>query len=285
MYFHRLHFQSRRGAAFTLPLLMNPVLIGDYDLETRFAELAGTDFSYREILEREQWLSNVYAHALKDGCAALRMVTGGCSPGRLEKENLRDRIEPAINVCVSSAKTALKLSGADALLCGTLRGVLDSAAKDDNDVIKEISEQIVYIADFGVDSMVIEEIEDYGLFEMTVGMTRKLSGVPLAPFFRTKTLNKALLGDYEKFCSELELELMGFQIEIDDIGCLEHYEHRSGSPLGLMFCADRPLNADDAAAILSVIRKNSPTVIFAGKGIPRNIWLEIAAKVRADGER
>ncbi|KAK3608863.1 hypothetical protein CHS0354_006904 [Potamilus streckersoni] len=98
------------------------------------------------------------------------------------------------------------------MLAGSVGNIRDAKIKPEKEILGELTENIVYISDFGVDMMLIEGIDDWDIFEITIGMCRKLTGNPIAPFFKTSNLNIALLHQYEDLCRDFGIELMGFEL-------------------------------------------------------------------------
>ena len=254
---------------------MHPILFGDYDLAVLYRQFSGNQFCFQDIIREEFRLTNLYLTAIKDGAKILRIPTQTCLSSHLTLEKLDDRIESIANLCVSNAKKAIENTGSEVLLAGTIGSVLDFNNREESDVAKELAELIIYLADFGVDIFVVQGVSDWEQFSMIITLIRKLSGAPIAPFFPSKSFNVSFLNNYEELCKNFQLELAGFEFELDEKTIENLIVPNIDAPIGLMISNPEATMEPPLELTRRLIEKVNPTVVLGGANISRRNWLEI----------
>ena len=248
-------------------------LLGDTDIFTLYRELASKKFNYQDLLAESEILSNLYYHQIRDGAQALRIPTSYCSKAKLASLGLDSKMETLINLCVSTAKKAIERASADILILGVIGATeLDITKKEQCETFKkEVAETAIYLADFGVDAIVIES-NCWNSLRTSILTVQEQSSQPLAPFLPFASLTKQNLADYLNLYSELELELLGFVVEPADLKnfTADFLDKIAKIRLGLAF---QNWQKDSTNLDLNALLKNtSPVALFAGSNTARVWW-------------
>ncbi len=191
-------------------------LLGDTDIFELYTELANKKFSYQALLEETDILTNLYYHQIRDGAQAIRIPTLHCTAEHtsFQKNEQTVSLESLINLLVSTAKKAIQKTEADILLIGVIGNFFDNKTKD---VWQSLAEKTIYLADFGVDSIAIEGIQNWELFQKSLFVIQQQSNQPLCSFFPLEKLKKKELKEYQKLYDSLELELLGLELQPQDL--------------------------------------------------------------------
>ena len=254
-------------------------LIGDSNIFTLYQELAGKDLFYQDLLKEKEILTNLYYHLIRDGAQALRIPSIHCYKIELEKQKLYHQIEQILGLLVSSAKQAIKRTGADILILGVIS--YSSLVKGENfwkEMHKNISETVIYLSDFGIDAIFIEGITNWKIMKKTLDIVEEQCPHPIAPFFALQNFKKGELENYLTTYKKLHLEMLGIEIEPRDfiqnkqkISLLEQNQQ-----IGFLLN-----NCNSTASInlaTNFFKKIKPLALFGGNQIKRKWWNNFCQK-------
>ena len=195
-------------------------LLGDTDIFGLYTELTSKKFSYQKILAETDILTNLYYHQIRDGSQAIRIPTRYCTTNHsiFKKKEQPVSLESLINLLVSTAKKAIQKTEADILLMGVIGNLFDNKKKNAWQYFnKNLAEKTIYLVDFGVDAIVIEGIDNWEIFQKSLFVIQEQCDQPLCPFFPLKKLKNKDLKEYQKIYDSLELELLGLELQPQDL--------------------------------------------------------------------
>ena len=228
--------------------------------------------TWNDLMRDEDRLFNLYSHSLKDGSRVLRTPTLRCTRGWLEKNGCADSMEALVNICVNKALGAKERAGGEALIAGCVGPVCDQEKKSDAETARELEELIVFMADLGVESLLMQDFTDLKKLGLALETARKISGMPLAVFFEPVDFTRG--GNFvrlESFCVSHDVELCGFKMAPNPAAYLRFKPLFADSAFGVML--QRPERGKfDGQGLAEAFRDFPPTMLLGGAGIDRGEW-------------
>ncbi|MDH5560571.1 MAG: homocysteine S-methyltransferase family protein [Deltaproteobacteria bacterium] len=259
---------------------MNEILLGDYDWFEEITRDIKKPLAW-VVIENEAALALAYEKALSVGPGLLRTPTLTFNSLSLSKIKLNYRLEAAISIAISTGKHLKAKYQADCLLAGVL-GPLpkDVGGMREYEMQKIFGESAVYIIDQGVDTLLLEGFDLIGEWEVALKTVVRINSVPIpiAAFFRmAKPFDPTLLKRLLRLSESLEIELLGFEIEIKDLWEFEGFIKETRFPYGIKLVDSSNSEIDQKAlsGCLRIIERLQPSLLTGGKGIKREKWLEI----------
>ena len=258
--------------------LKHPLCVGDYDPFALAKHLTKKEFSFAEILNSEkgqEFFSSLYGHNLRHGAKILRSATRFASTSWLQKEGLAEKLEICMNLAISQAKLAIQNSQTDALLAG----VLGPSAQPDftlKELEEEFAQSLIFMADFGVECLVLEGFSDFSSLKTAVETACRLTNLPIAVFFSIPS--KAVKKEVEAFfhlAEKNQLEMVGFCCSF------ENYEKWSKAISGVMGWMVASLPPKKQWEKIFHALSHSSTWGMMGSGfVPYPLWVEWQREIR-----
>ena len=268
---------------------MSAILIGDYDwgiLKPNEIDSEKARDFFLAVLEKEQTLTFGYEKIVSQQPGLVRTLTKYCNESFLKHHKLDFRMEALINIAVNAAKHQKEQSGADVLIAGVLGPIRNNGGDlQDFELERIFSEPVIYQLDRGVESLLIEGFSDFHQWEVALKTVRKVNSVPvpIAAFLKIKApFDLNLLQDALHLYDQLEIELLGFEIEIRELGDLIEVKKLKCSGFGLMLHSEN--HAELSVAELDLVSKQilefGPTLLLGGAGLSSIDWQKIKDRLK-----
>lgn len=252
---------------------MDKVLFGSFDMMQWYRQLTKQTLDYPTMLKDEKILANLYLHAVKNGSHILYTPTQNCYPHYLEQEQMYSQMEAIVNLCVTSAKQAIQKTTSNALIAGSIQ--INSTLAKQPKWLDQLSELAIYLADFGVDSFIVHS-EECALLEPLVQRLRIIDDIPIAAFLKPKTLDQNTLADYTTIAEKYEIELLGFQLNVQSLKRASKLDFPKSVALGYQFNVGLNTEMNHCLTqIQNFCMQNPPTMVLASPENNRQQWHKI----------
>ena len=182
-------------------------------------------------------------------------------------------LESLINLLVSTAKKAIQKTEADILLMGVIGNLFDNKKKNAWQYFnKNLAEKTIYLVDFGVDAIVVEGIDNWEIFQKSLFVIQEQCNQPLCPFFPLKKLKNKDLKEYQKIYDSLELELLGLELQPQDLKIWEQDIIELSQQVQLGFLLKNWNMKKDKEFLIDFLKNCRAECMFGGNNTKRRWW-------------
>jgi hypothetical protein len=253
--------------------------MGDSSIFELYKELTKKELTYQDLLQEEDILKNLYYHLIRDGSQTIRIPSAYCHKKNLTKHKLAEKTEQIINLLVSSAKKAIEITNANILNCGVISYIApNTSATFWEEMQQNIAEKTILLSDFGVDAIFVEAIDNWRVMKKTLLIIQEQCAQPLAPFFAIQNLQEPELEEYQELYQNLQLEMLGLEIEPVDLVTQRAKIFSLAEKLQVGFLLKNFQTSEETDLAVEFFKKTSPTALFGGVGVKRQWWNHFCQK-------